>query len=164
VRNVLPAAKRVVLIAWVCVASHLPAWASPTPQRGIQSIAGSYNCTTQDGHHTWHFHSVNAVWGAWLRLDTTYSPQNGAPADIAQTFVGFDNGAKRWNIVSIHQPGSYYTRHSESRKINGSRWIDDYPADGGRATLNISGSGYRFDLTTPNGDRSAHVQVTCTRA
>ena len=89
----------------------------------------------------------DAMWGAWLRADTTFAPQNGQPKDVAQTFVGFDAAAKRWNIVSIDADGSYYTRYSSSRDFNGSHWVDGYPADGGKAVIGVSPHMYTFDFT-----------------
>lgn len=105
------------------------------------------------------------MWGAWLRADTTFAPQNGQPKDVAQTFVGFDSAAKRWNIVSIDADGSYYTRYSTSREFDGSHWADGYPADGGRAVIGTPNPRqYTFDFTgRPSNGRTDVSHTVCTR-
>jgi len=105
------------------------------------------------------------MWGAWLRADTAFAPQNGQPKDVAQTFVGFDSGTKRWNIVSIDADGSYYTRYSGSRAFNGSHWVDGYPADGGSAVIGTPNPRqYTFDFTGRPAKGHQDVSHTvCTR-
>lgn len=129
------------------------------------AIIGRYECVVLDSSHkTWHFQSSNSTWGAWVRAQIFYPAQNGSPADITNTFVGFDETAKRWDIIALDRSGSYYTRSSTSAALNGSRWIDVYPADGGRSVIRVSPNGYTFDLTMPQSKASAHWHVTCTRS
>jgi hypothetical protein len=135
-------------------------------QQGVRAIVGTYDCVTHDSSgKTWRFRSVNAMWGAWLRAATTFSPQNGQPKQVSQTFVGFDSGAKRWNIVSIDAGGSYYTRSSGSRDFTGSQWTDGYPADGGKAVIGTpSLREYTFDFTGPKTSGHSDISHTvCTR-
>jgi hypothetical protein len=132
----------------------------------VAGIVGSFECVTHgsDGL-TWRFRSVNQPWGSWVRADTTFAPQNGRPRDTGSTFVGFDNDAKRWNIIAIDSGGSYYTRYSKSPSFNGSHWIDGYPADGARATIGVTAAGYTFDLATPpERGRSGWSHTVCARA
>jgi hypothetical protein len=129
-------------------------------------MTGTYHCVVQDNaHKVWHFISVNSLWGAWLHLDITYPPQNGQPKDVAVTYLGFDPAAKRWNIVSPDEDGSYFTRYSTSQALNGSRWIDGYPADGRHAVLRIPRVGqYTFDLwTSKRSNNAPDFRVVCNR-
>lgn len=139
--------------------------AAASPAQSAHEIVGTYHCVTREtGHPTWHFTSTNTAWGAWMRADATFPPQNGAPADKASTFVGFDRTAKRWSIVSLDLDGSYYTRHSTSPTFDGSRWTDNFPADGGTAIIRVSNSrDYTFDFTGRSGPRSDVSHTTCTR-
>jgi hypothetical protein len=151
--------KRLVSVAsfaLVCAGIGSAARATGAQEQSVHTIIGRYACVTQESNHrTWRFQSVNSAWGAWLRADTTFAPQNGEPADTAATFVAYDSAAKRWNIVSLDVSGSYYTRFSTSRAFNGSRWIDGYPADNGRAVLKIFGSKrYTFDFLAAQESRS----------
>jgi hypothetical protein len=138
----------------------LGTWAI-APRDEAHSLIGTYSCVTRSTDHTtWRFTTVNAPFGAWLRLYATFAPQNGAPAQTNFTYLGYDQTSKRWNIVSMRSSGSYYTRFSTSRELNGSRWVDGYPADGGTAVITIpSPSQYLFAFTTAE-DRSL---TTCTR-
>jgi hypothetical protein len=157
----------VIVFALLGSSSRQPATAAAlTPSQEVRTMTGSYNCVTHDGHQTWRFHSANTAWGEWLHVVATFAPQNGAPADDARVYVGFDRDAKQWNIISIDGSGSYYTRRSSSPNLNNSQWIDAYPADGARATLTISSlRQYTFDLTTPHGTKPSTLSHTvCTRA
>jgi hypothetical protein len=61
----------------------------------------------------------------------------------------------------LSSAGTYYTRYSTSPSLNGSHWIDDYPADGGTALIEIpSGSEYIFNFKST---RDSSI-TTCTRA
>jgi hypothetical protein len=74
--------------------------------------------------------------------------------------LGFDAATKRWNIVSMSSDGSYYTRYSVSQALDGSRWRDGYPDDGGRAVITTPNPlQYVFDFTS----RGSHSRTTCTR-
>jgi hypothetical protein len=155
----------VVALTWLFLNSH--AVAGSTTATGLASIIGAFNCVTHESSGVvWHFHSVNHLWGAWVRADTTFAPQNGQPANSASTFVGFDRDAKRWNIVSLDIAGSYYTRYSGSAAFNGSRWADGYPADGANAVIRLRGTRqYTFDLVSPGrGGRAETSSTVCTRA
>lgn len=148
-----------------CVATSKASAATTTPS-GLEAIVGTFNCVTHasDGS-VWRFHSVNRAWGAWVRADTTFAPQNGQPADTASTFVGFDASTKQWNIVSVDNDGSYYTRSSTSKSFDGSHWVDGYPADGAKAVIRVRGKQqYTFELVGrgPNG-RPATSSTVCTR-
>lgn len=141
-------------------AAMITATAATHPQQ-VHSLVGTYACVNRESTGTvWRFTSINEPYGAWLRASSTFAAQNGQPAQTAVTFVGYDAQAKQWNIVSISNDGSYYTRASTSRVLNGSRWTDAYPADGAKAIITIPSAGtYTFDLTTPQGVRS---HVVCT--
>jgi hypothetical protein len=135
--------------------------AAIAPQDEAHSLVGTYSCVTRDTDHTtWRFTTVNAPFGAWLRLYATFAPQNGAPARTAFTYLGYDPSNKRWNIVSMSSGGSYYTRYSTSGDLNGSRWVDGYPADGGKAVIAIpSATEYTFTFSSLQD----HSLTTCTR-
>lgn len=154
-----------VIAANTCLAGA-DAGTGGAAQRGLAAIVGTFDCVTHDSDGVvWRFHSVNRPWGTWVRADTTFMPQNNQPADSASTFVGFDAKAKRWNIVSIDEDGSYYTRYSSSREFDGSRWIDGFPADGARALIRVRDMRqYTFDLTTIARNGRAEISSTvCTR-
>lgn len=155
-----------IALALACVAGATsPAWAQPPSTNRLKGIVGTYNCVTrQAGQPIVRFTSRNTAWGAWVRADTVFPRQQATPeGNIASTFVGFDESAKRWNIVAIDKDGSYYTRLSTSRTFNASRWIDGFPADGGTAIINVvNGSRYTFDFT-PKGDPKGISHTICTR-
>jgi len=146
------------------------AGASAPPSRAgqaVRSLVGTYRCVDHDSTgQTWKFTSINDMFGAWLRVHAVHPPQNGAAADTATVFVGYDNSDRRWNIVSVDADGSYYTRSSRSGAFDGSRWQDDYPRDGGRAVVRTFGSSrYSFDFTLPTTKGAAvESHVVCTRA
>lgn len=154
-----------MLVASACLAnSNVSADTAMPP--GLDAIVGTFNCVTHEsGGSVWHFHSVNRAWGAWVRVETTFAPQNGQPADSASVFVGFDAKAKQWNIISIDIDGSYYTRSSRSQAFGGSRWVDVYPADGSKAVVGLRGKRqYTFDLVTAGKKgRSSSSHTICTR-
>lgn len=144
---------------FVLCATAVRAQPAPPP------MAGAYQCVNREtGGVVWRFASNNTIDGPWLVVHTTFAPQNGQGAQKGVTYVGYDSDAKRWNIVAIQSTGSYYTRSSTSTDINGSRWTDGYPSDGGRAVLRIpSTQKYTFDLVTPQ-DKGPAVEshVVCT--
>lgn len=150
-----------ILAASACLASSNVSADAATPS-GLEAIVGTFNCVTHEsGGTVWHFHSVNRAWGAWVRVETSFAPQNGQPADSASVFVGFDAKAKQWNIISADIDGSYYTRSSRSRAFDGSHWVDRYPADGAKAVVGLRGKQqYTFDLVS-TGAKSSHT--VCTR-
>ena len=143
------------------------ALAPSTAGQAVHLLVGTYHCVNhQSTGQTWRFTAINDVFGAWLRLHVTYPPQNGIAGDTATTFVGYDPGEKRWNIVGVDVDGSYFTRSSHSAAFNGSQWQDEYPQDGGRAVVRTFGSSrYTFDLTMPTA-KGAPIQshVVCTHA
>lgn len=154
-----------VILATTCFANSGTS-AGATPPAGLGGIVGTFSCVTHGGGGVvWRFHSSNDAWGAWVRADTTFAPQNGQPADTASTFIGFDAQAKRWHIVSINADGSYYTRHSSSKALDGSRWSDGYPADGAQATIRVRpGRQYTFEFVTSGKDgRAESSKTVCTR-
>lgn len=132
-----------------------------------QIIVGTYDCiVSSGGRRIDRFQSVNTAWRTWLQVTTTSASTAGKPPDVAHVFVGFDPEAKRWNIVGVDSSGSYWTRHSTSKAFDGSRWIDDYPADGGTAVVRVlkSGAEYTFDLSLPKGNgASDSSRVVCMR-
>ncbi len=117
-------------------------------QVAIPDLLGTFSCTQHDrSGTTWHFRSINQPFGSFVRADTVFAPQNGQPADYASTYVGYEAGAKHWNIVSVDQDGTYFTRYSSSRDFNGAQWTDRYPADGSSAVVLLDKRGYKFKLT-----------------
>jgi hypothetical protein len=145
---------------------------APPASPGAQSVeyhamVGRWSCVDRDTDgDVWRFTSVNAVYGAWLRLDATFFAQGGKPIGAAVTFLGYDSGAHRWIISAVQSGGSYYVRSSTSAQLNGSRWIDAYPTDKGTAILDlVSPQRYDFSFLQPrtNGKRFTS-KVTCTRA
>lgn len=147
---------------YLIAAAILLAATAATQSQEVYGLIGTYSCINHESTGTvWRFTSVNEPYGAWMRASSTFAAQNGQPAQTAVTFVGYDAQAKQWNIVSVSDNGTYYTRASTSRELNGSRWTDAYPADGAKAIIRMpSATEYTFDLTTPQGVRS---NVVCTR-
>jgi hypothetical protein len=111
-------------------------------------MSGTFHCLTHgNSGPDWRFVSVNKPYGAWLRAETAFPAQNGSPPQTAVAYVGFDADAKRWSIVVVNGDGSYYTRYSTSSKLDGSRWTDRDPADGGQARITLPSPGeYIFDF------------------
>jgi hypothetical protein len=143
------------------------ALAVATHKQNARAVIGTYNCSGYDGHYKWHFRSHNSAWGSyWVHVQTFYPPQHGAPADIGQTFIGFDRWAKRWNIVALDYAGTYYTRHSDSQQLNGSVWKDDYPSDARTAVVRVlSTTAYTFDLLPSSKNHATSLfHVLCLRA
>lgn len=153
------------MLGFTCGAGATPA--SSSAGQAVHLLVGTYNCVNrQSTGQKWRFTSVNDVFGAWLRVHVTYPPQNGTTGDVATTFVGYDPGEKRWNIVGVDADGSYFTRSSHSAAFNGSQWQDEHPQDGGRAVVRTFGSSrYTFALTMPSA-KGAPIEshVTCTHA
>lgn len=154
-----------IVAASACLTNYKVSAATMTPPE-LAAIVGTFNCITHaSGGTVWRFHSVNRAWGGWVRADTTFAPQNGQPADTASTFVGFDGSAKRWNIVSVDNDGSYYTRSSRSKSFDGSHWVDGYPADGAKAVIRVHGrQQYTFELVSRGANGRPETSSTvCTR-
>jgi hypothetical protein len=153
-----------VILAGACLANSDISAGAAMPA-GLAALLGTFNCVTHTGGGlVWRFHSSNHAWGAWVRADTTFAPQNGQPADTASTFVGFDAATKRWNIVSINADGSYYTRYSTSKAFDGSHWLDGYPADGAAALIRADERQYTFEFTASGKDGHDDTSKTvCTR-
>lgn len=129
-------------------------------------LAGTFACITHDNQGPdYRFTSVNAPYGAWLRARTSFPAQNGQPAQTSEAFVGFDPNLKRWNIVVIGDDGSYYTRSSTSAQLNGSRWKDRDPADGGQAEITIPNPHrYVFDFRQAlKAGKTEHSRTVCTK-
>jgi hypothetical protein len=154
-------------LAAVCLLCTISgAGASPVRASALSAIIGTFDCVTLDGDKISHFHSVNVAWGAWVRADTLFAPQNGQPEDRRSVFVGYDVSAKRWNIVALDMDGTYYTRYSRSPYLNGSRWLNSYPVDNAKAIIRTyGGSRYTFSLNQPatNGQPADSSMTTCTR-
>lgn len=161
--------RRIIFASIAATSSFLANSATSTDAAtlpGLAAIVGTFDCVTHAaGGVVWRFHSINRAWGAWVRVDTTFAPQNGQPADTASTFVGFDTQAKRWNIVSIDRDGTYYTRLSKSKAFDGSQWVDGYPADGAQAVIRVRGNRqYTFALVARRSHGQAQTSTTvCTR-
>lgn len=150
--------------------SDIPAGAADFTQPSLESIVGTYSCLTDSGGKVvGRFQSDNAIWGSWLRVNTTSPPQRGRTPVLGRVFLGYDANAKRWSIVGVDSTGAYWTRHSTATIFDGSHWLDSDPADGGRAVIRVlhSGKQYTFDLASPAAndtlDRS-HTVCTRTRA
>jgi hypothetical protein len=132
----------------------------------MHSMVGNFSCVTRAASGpAWHFSTVNVLYGSWLRLDATYPAQNGTAQMRAVTFTGFDQSLGHWEIISIHDNGTFYSRRSDSKAFGRSEWIDDNPPDGARAQLKVvSDTWYSFDLTVPGAHGSAAASHTsCTR-
>jgi hypothetical protein len=130
---------------------------------GAASIVGTFNCMTRAGAATFHFHSENQPWGAWVRADTSFPAQAGLSASFSSTFVGYNSDTKQWNIIAINRAGSYYTRTSKSPAFNNSHWTDAYPSDGGKALITVTPRRYTFDLSTPGANGPSTSETVCTR-
>jgi hypothetical protein len=131
----------------------------------MTTMIGRFECITSGSSGpSWRFATSNSLYGNWLRLDATYQPQNGAPAAKAVTFLGFDQNKGHWEIVSVHDNGSFYSRVSTSRRLDGSHWIDSDPADGGKAVIALPGTDrYLFDLAMPAPGGFVRSRTACTR-
>lgn len=129
------------------------------------AIIGNFNCvTTASGKPAMHFRSINRAWGPWVNVHASFPAQNGLPPILAQVFLGFDPAAKRWSIVTLNDDGSYYTRHSTSPALNGSRWVDNFPADGATAVIHLTpGGDYVFDFTPKPGGTDVPSHTVCMR-
>jgi hypothetical protein len=156
--------KRLSTLAILALLGASQASNNPT-NLSIEAMSGTFRCVTA-GEPAWAFTTVNASYGTWLRLEAAYPAQNGSPSGKATTFLGRDVKARRWEIVAVRDNGSYYTRYSDSADLNGSRWIDERPADGARAVIVVlSERQYRFDLTVPgsNGGAASSSKTLCSR-
>jgi hypothetical protein len=147
--------------SYLLTAAIMLAATAATTEQQAHGLAGTFACVTRDTNRTvWRFTTLNEPFGAWLRLRASFPPQNGLPARSAYTYLGYDAGGNRWNIVSLSSAGTYYTRYSTSRSLNGSHWIDDHPADGGTALLEVpTSSEYIFNFSSP---RDSSI-TTCAR-
>lgn len=144
----------------------LAAGAPLIPEPNADAIAGIYACQDTDGAgHRWHFSSENVPFGAWIVAKTSFPAQNGARAQVSQTYVGYDASAKKWHIVALGYGGSFYTRESSSPRLDGSTWVDDDPADGGRAVITLPNANqYVFSFHQRQAHGSVDRQrVVCTR-
>jgi hypothetical protein len=133
---------------------------------GPQSLVGEYDCIVTSGKtQVDRFKSINTTWHSWLYV-TTIDELPGNARDVSRVFVGFDPNARRWSIVGVDQAGTYWTRRSASKYFDGSRWVDNHPADGATSLVRVLGSGaqYTFDQDVPQSDgRADHSHVLCTR-
>lgn len=145
------------------VALALTATAAPASQSPPMEMVGTFQCVNHvSGGTVIRFTATNTIYGPWLRVSTVFHTQS---PETALTFLGYDSGSKRWNIVSVNSAGSYFTRNSTSVDVNGSHWVDADPKDGGRAVLSFSPQQWTFDLVVPGaGTSSVHSHVICTRA
>ncbi|MBV9276673.1 MAG: hypothetical protein JOZ97_00395 [Candidatus Eremiobacteraeota bacterium] len=128
--------------------------AGSSPQQStIRGFVGSWTCITHSSDNkTYRETDTDTMYGDWLRVNSSYPAQNGAPASTGTTFLGYDSRKKLWVATGVGTDGSYFTSVSTSSQFNDSHWSDQYPADHGTAVLRMTQSTqYSMDTQTPNG-------------
>ncbi|MBV9056646.1 MAG: hypothetical protein JO078_03150 [Candidatus Eremiobacteraeota bacterium] len=139
--------------ALVLPAALRAAAASSPQQTTIRGFVGSWTCVTHSSDNkTYRETDTDTMYGDWLRVNSSYPAQNGAPASTGTTFLGYDSKKKQWVATGVGTDGSYFTAVSTSPQFNDSHWSDQYPADHGTAVLRMTQSTqYSMDTQTPNG-------------
>ncbi|MGA8533978.1 MAG: hypothetical protein WB615_07720 [Candidatus Tumulicola sp.] len=128
-----------------------PAGASPQ-QATLQSFVGTWTCITHgNDNKTYRETDVDSMYGNWLKIESDYPAQNGAPAGTATTFVGYDGKHGHWIATGVGTDDSYFTSYSKWPKFDGSKWYDAYPNDHGTATFQMpTSTSYTMQSVTPN--------------
>jgi hypothetical protein len=133
----------------------------------VHSLVGTWSCVTHDSQHkTYHETDVDSMDGPWLRMLTTYPPQNGQPAATGTGFFGYDSKHGRWIVTSVDTTGEYSITVSTSHTLNGSQWTDAYPVDNATATFRTVGSTeFTVDVRAPDGHgNTVTSHQVCTRS
>lgn len=141
--------------------------AGATPQQTVSSLTGTWNCVTHDSmHKTWKETDVNAMFGSWLKSDTTYPAQNGQKAATATNFFGYDAKNKRFITMGVDTGGGYGTSYSTSATFDGAHWSNGYPVRPGTSITHMSNPNeYTVDYSGP-GNSGKHItsHAVCTRS
>jgi hypothetical protein len=141
--------------------------AAASPQQTeLQSLVGHWTCVTHssDGK-TYKETDENAMWGTWVKVDSTYPAQNGQPAATGIGVIGYDAKHHRWFSDGFDTNGGYGSGYSNSATLAGSKWFDGYPNNNGGATVTMSKNQYSVDSkgAGTNGKMTTSHQV-CTRS
>lgn len=156
----------VVSVISLFIGTGIPLAVSAGAAPALQGMVGTWSCAAHDSAgNVARFTSRNALYGNWLRVDSTYAAKPGQAPATAVTFLGRDDANQRWIITAATEAGQYWVRSSTSNHLDGSKWIDAYPADGATAVLGLPQPGRRwtFQLTQKTGSKIFESNVTCDR-
>lgn len=156
----------IVLVFAFAAVTAVALAAAMTPQQTIHNMVGTWSCVTHDStHKTWRETDVDAMYGSWLRMTSTYPAQNGEHAGTGVGFFGYDSKHARWIVTSLDTSGDYGISYSTSHTFNGAHWLDGYPANHGSATTRMSSS-KQFTVDSSGPDAHGHTVTShevCTR-
>jgi|GEM_PF-4281564 len=134
--------------------------------RELQGMVGDWSCVDRDSDAVvTRFTNRAKIYGDWLRLDSSFAAEPRHAPVTGITFLGRDAARQRWIITAVIETGEYWVRSSPSKHLDGSRWVDAYPADGATAVLRLPQPGRRwtFQLTQASGSKAFESNVTCDR-
>jgi hypothetical protein len=149
----------------IAISPALAAASSPQ-QATVQGFVGTWSCITHSSDNkTYRETDVDSMFGDWLRIDSTYPAQGGAPAGTGVTFLGYDSKHARWIVTGVGTDGSYFTSVSMSPAFDGSKWTDQYPNDHGTAVLHMpTATQYTMDMQAPSSQGKMTSQhAICTK-
>ncbi len=120
-------------------------------QAALQELTGTWTCVSHSSDSTtFRETDTNTMYGNWLRTSSAFAAQAGAPGGTGVSFIGYDVKKARWVITGVDTNGSYFTAASSSPDLDGSVWMDTYPADNGGAVLHlVSATQYILDSHGP---------------
>jgi hypothetical protein len=162
-RYLTPAA--FAMLGLLSISPALGAASSPQ-QATVESFVGTWACITHSSENkTYRETDVDSMYGNWLRINSSYPAQNGAPAGTGVTFFGYDAKNKHWVVTGVGTDGSYFIATSSSPEFNGSKFMDQYPSDHGTTVLHMTKSTeYSMDTQAPNDKGKTMTQhAVCTR-
>lgn len=142
------------------MAVALPAMTA-SPQQELQMLTGRWTCINSGAMMGGTEHDVNTMYGSWLKLDATYS---GGSTGVS--YIGYDSKNHRFTLLSADEHGGYGVASGTGASLNGSKWRDVYPADGGSGVLHVTdASHYSFTGMFPNGHgKMAAARASCTKS
>lgn len=142
-------------------ASSIPASAD-TPAEQLEYFLGTWNCVTHAGGAAFsESRTITAAPGSvWLHASGTLSEKN-HPLANEDTYLTYDSRNARFVLLGITSAGAYFIATSSSPALDGSKWTDAFPDDGGAGTLvENSASQYTSTTVAKNG---MTTQTICTR-
>ncbi len=161
-RGAIAAAAAVVALAAISSAAS----AAATPQDSVQSLVGTWSCVTHSSDNTTSKDTdVDAMYGKWLKIDSTFGAGGGQAAGTSHAFFGYDGKAKRWIFTGVDSNGNYFMNYSGSPAFNGSQWSDGFPNNHGSAVVHMTNTTqYIVDSKGPGaGGKTVTSHEVCTR-
>jgi len=157
-----------LLVTASLIASPAPVTAASSASTRLQSLVGSWSCTSKGTMGTTTSTSTASMVGdKFVKFAGTVPAAGKRPAHTSEGFLGYDATKQQWVYLEVNTLGEYSVAKSNAAPTAMTQtWVDAYPVDpnDGPSTLRFtSPTSYTLDAAWKENGKAMSSHSVCTK-